>query len=132
MHGIAIGHRGDREQAIDILKGVLTWYQAHGGRSDAIQGIFHMLGQLHRDLGRVAQSRQYFMQSLSIARERGDNAEMRHLYITMAETEIAAENAAEADRLLDAGLVVQAPRDDTVLPGRSTIARMRPCCAARR
>jgi predicted ATPase/transcriptional regulator with XRE-family HTH domain len=115
MHGIAIGNRGDREQAIDILKGTLSWYQAHGGRPDAIQGIFRMLGQLHRDLGRVVLSRQYFLQSLAIARERGDHAEMRHLYITMAETEIAAEDALEADRLLDAGLAVQALRDDPVL-----------------
>jgi tetratricopeptide (TPR) repeat protein len=115
MHGIAIGNRGEREQAIAILKDTLAWYQAHGRRPDAIQGIFHVLGQLHRDLGRVALSRQYFMQSLSIARERGDNAEMRHLYITMAETEIEAEDPMEADRLLDAGLAVKAQRDDSVL-----------------
>jgi predicted ATPase/transcriptional regulator with XRE-family HTH domain len=115
MHGIAIGNRGEREQAIAILKDTLAWYQAHDSRPDAVQGIFHRLGQLHRDLGRVVLSRQYFMKALSIARERGDNAEMRHLYITMAETEIEAEDATEADRLLDTGLAVKAQRDDSVL-----------------
>lgn len=112
MHGIAIGNRGDRVQAIAILNETLAWYQAHGDRPDAIQGIHYVLGILNRDLNHIELSRQHLIQSLSIARARNDKEELRHLLITLAETEIADENAAGAERRLDEGMAVLGSRED--------------------
>jgi predicted ATPase len=114
MHGIAIGIRGDRTQAIEILNEVLAWYRAHDQRQDAIQGILSQLGLFHRDLGHADLARHCFSQALVLAQARDDKAGLRHLLVAMAENEIAAEDALAAETLLDKSMAAPALHDDSV------------------
>jgi predicted ATPase/DNA-binding XRE family transcriptional regulator/tetratricopeptide (TPR) repeat protein len=110
--GTLIGLRGDRAQAITMLENSLAWYESHGIRTHAVQEMLHALGHQNRELGCFEQSRRYFFQSLLIAEEHGDTTNEQRILISMAENEVAAENAAEAIHLLDKAEVAPAPMDD--------------------
>jgi predicted ATPase/DNA-binding XRE family transcriptional regulator len=111
-YGYSIGHRGERVKGITLQNNALAWYRSREIRSHRVQGILYVLGHQNRELGNIDQSRHYFAESLEIAKERGDLADEQHLLISMAETEVTAENPTEADRLLDEGMAVQAPHSE--------------------
>jgi predicted ATPase len=114
-YGKAISQRGDQVQGVTLLSEAFAWYRSREFRSHDVQRILWALGHQNRELGSIELSRYYFTESIEIAKERGDLAHVKHTLITMAETEVAAENPTEADRLLDEGLAVQAPHNELMV-----------------
>jgi hypothetical protein len=114
-YGKAISQRGDQVQGVTLLSEAFAWYRSREIRSHDVQRILWALGHQNRELGSIELSRYYFTESLEIAKERSDLAHVKHTLITMAETEVVAENSMEADRLLDEGMAVQVPHDELMV-----------------
>jgi predicted ATPase len=115
VYGYAIGLRGERVKGITLQSNALAWYRSREIRTRFVQGILFVLGHQNRELGNIDLSRHHFAESLEIAKERADMADVQHLLITMAETEVVAENPTEADRLLDEGMAVQVPHNELMV-----------------
>jgi predicted ATPase/DNA-binding XRE family transcriptional regulator len=114
-YGATISLHSDRARGITLLTEALAWYRSQGIRSLDVQSILWVLGHHNRELGSVELSQNYFANSLEIAKERSDLAHVKRTLITMAETEVVAENPTEADRLLDEGMAVQAPHNELMI-----------------
>jgi tetratricopeptide (TPR) repeat protein len=113
-YGAAISLHSDRERGITLLLEALDWYQSQGTRSHDLQDILWVLGHHYRELGRFELSKHYLNESLEIAKERCDLTHIKHMLITLSETEVAAENPTAADRLLEEGMAVQAPHNEVM------------------
>jgi predicted ATPase/DNA-binding XRE family transcriptional regulator len=114
MLGNWSGHFGRLERAIPILLEVLD-YSRSQGKLKLEKEVLFSLGHTYREMGMADQSRDYFRQALNVACMLQDNISKFHILISVAETEVDADDVHQADTYLQAAESIDIPKYDLML-----------------